>query len=284
MDKIEKKRKHNQVFVMSLRWFFSIPNQPLLSYPDMEAVNMMKSWLASQAKKWIFQVETSLTGLRHIQGYLDLKTKARPKSLAKRINGQFRGIELSRSSTKGQEALKSYCMKEATRISGPYADRKIYRGQDLKPMFAWQKQLYEMITPQCDDDRHVNLIVDPPGELGKSHLAKHLAYFKKVPVFGYMKSSDILHAVAKMGPRDGYVFNLSKMKPQDIAASEIWSAIEQLKDGNFIDGKYQSEMVLMESPHLWVFANHCPDFNFLTKNRWHVWTVENDVLLHKYTR
>lgn len=49
-----------------------------------------------------------------------------------------------------------------------------------------------------------------------------------------------------------------------------YSALEELKDGIFFSGKYESSMVMTNNLHIFVFANFEPDRSKLSKDRWEI--------------
>lgn len=71
----------------------------------------------------------------HYQGYLELQTKTRAITLGRKLGSSgFPGIEVSPSSTLGRDALRTYCMKDVTRVDGPWADRPLSEVRDAIEM------------------------------------------------------------------------------------------------------------------------------------------------------
>uniref|UniRef100_UPI004049B2EE hypothetical protein n=7 Tax=Pseudomonadati TaxID=3379134 RepID=UPI004049B2EE len=60
----------------------------------------------------------------------------------------------------------------------------------------------------------------------------------------------------------------------DIPRSQLdylsYTGIEEVKNGCFFSSKYESEMVLYNSPHIIVFANEEPTYHKLSSDRWNV--------------
>lgn len=70
-------------------------------------------------QKMVFQIERGEeTNKLHYQGYIHLIKKKRPKSLAKKLNHLFFGIEIAQAID--YEAVIEYCKKIETRIEGPF--------------------------------------------------------------------------------------------------------------------------------------------------------------------
>nr|AKO71383.1 Replication associated protein [Banana bunchy top virus]AKO71384.1 Replication associated protein [Banana bunchy top virus]AKO71386.1 Replication associated protein [Banana bunchy top virus]WET17405.1 replication associated protein [Banana bunchy top virus]WET17408.1 replication associated protein [Banana bunchy top virus] len=84
-------------------WMFTINNPA--SLPVMR----------DEFKYMVYQVERGQEGTRHVQGYVEMKRR----SSLKQMRGFFPGAHLEKR--KGsQEEARAYCMKEDTRIEGPF--------------------------------------------------------------------------------------------------------------------------------------------------------------------
>ena len=100
------------------------------------------------AKKFIFQLEKCPTSeTPHYQCYVNLKTKKRQHEMCKMFNSEgFTGADIKPASENGKETLKNYCMKETTRMDGPWADKPIYLGRDLiKQLRPWQQSIVNLL-------------------------------------------------------------------------------------------------------------------------------------------
>lgn len=259
------------------------------------------------AKKYIFQLEDSWKDLSdeqrtirieacnegrdpalpkiehnlHYQVWCNLNNKTRKGTLCKLVNDtKFKGMNISVSSTAGQKALKTYCMKKKTRVAGPWADSPLYLGADLitREMFTiHQKKMHMFLHTICPiamkQNRLVHWIYCPLGGSGKSAFAKFCAYWHKWPVFTYASAKDILYIVSKFQNKKVYFFNLSKTRSADVSQNELYAALESVKDGMFTSTKYDPLNVLMNPSHTIVFANHLPPKLLMTQKRFkiHEW-------------
>lgn len=231
--------------------------------------------------KFIYQLENTTDSGRnnfHYQGFGHLKQKRRPaniKSLAISLNGQLSGIEMSAASTPGIAALQSYVLKADTRVRGPYTDGSTYIGEDLiVHLYPWQEEIKESIAGK-PDSRTINVLVDERGNTGKSAFCKYMCWHHKVPVLGWGKTGDLLHLVSKLANKSAYIFDLSRSKPQDWARDDIASAMEGIKNGLFINTKYECTQVMMKTPHIWIFTNQLPNIHSMSRDRWKIWRIEN---------
>jgi len=164
-------------------------------------------------------------------------------------------------------------MKSDSRVAGPWADHRIYMGQDLiTNLYPWQQE----IKDRCDaepDDRTINVLYNPGGSIGKSKFCKYMAYHFKAPVIGWARTGDILNLVSKMAHQSVYLFDLAKSRPHDWAKDDISSAMEGIKNGLFMNTKYETSQVLMASPHIWMFCNMMPNLSSMSADRWKVYRV-----------
>lgn len=238
------------------------------------------------ADKYIFQAEKTVHEGKdnpHYQGYFHVKEKTRVSTLISICNKDegFRGMQLQPASTAGTEALKKYVMKEDTRVAGPWADKAIYMGADLwSPCYmpVWQRQLTKYLSGP-PNDRYIIWINDPAGNQGKSKFLKYLAYHHDALNLTYGKSGDLLNLVSKNQGRRCYSVNLSRTRPESVAETELYAGLEGIKDGHFTNTKYETNQVLMNSPHLVVMANHPPVYANMSNDRWVVFNLTDGQLL-----
>lgn len=232
--------------------------------------NVQKT-LAVYAKKYIFQLERGEEKkLLHYQCYVNLREKDRPGTLEKKLKAALKldSISARPSSTYGREALKKYCMKKQTAVDGPWADHAIYRGQDLiRDLRPWQQQIVQL-TDTTPHPRRIYWYYDPVGSAGKSSLAKYLYYHKKILTLTIGNAGDLLNMVSKMQGLPAYIFDISRTKGGKTAMSDLYQAIESVKNGYFINTKYETSVCCMAIPHIIVFSNFYPDKNALSQDRW----------------
>lgn len=175
----------------------------------------------------------------------------------------------------GINALKSYVLKTESRVRGPWSDKETYIGEDLiVQLYPWQEEIKESITGRVDS-RSINVVVDPNGNIGKSAFCKYMCWHYKVPILGWGKTGDLLHLVSKMPNKVAYIFDLSRSKPQDWGRDDVSAAIEGIKNGLFINTKYECTQVIMKIPHIWVFTNHIPNISSMSRDRWRFFQIKN---------
>ena len=263
-------KQETQVYHISFRW--STQDQE----DKKEYDEIIHNVITKIFDKYIYQLENTITATRnnyHYQGYGHLKNKQRPKALASSLNGQVLGIQMSAASNEGLTALREYCIKERSRVRGPWYSADVYRGEGIiNILYEWQTKVQIFCTCK-PDDRSINVIVDPRGNSGKSAFAKYMAFHHGVPCLGWGKTGDLLYLVSEVPNKKAYFFDLSRTKPQDWASGDIYAAIEGIKNGHFVNTKYKCKTVLMQSPHIWIFTNSKPNLSFMSVDRWHLWEI-----------
>jgi hypothetical protein len=183
------------------------------------------------AEDYGFQLERGeLTGKDNYQGYFRLKNKIRPRSLAKELNSDFAGIEVM--AAVNWTALKAYCVKEETRIKGPwFISNQVKKYSDLVPLLEdphpsrrGQTSLLEIMkTPGKNIERSIYWIYDPYGNTGKSIFSKYLAVVLNALVLGWAYAADLKHAVASCEDEPSIIiFDLTRTQPSRYDVSGIY--------------------------------------------------------------
>jgi len=68
------------------------------------------------------------------------------------------------------------------------------------------------------------------------------------------------------------IFGYARSKENYIS----YEALEEIKDGLFFSGKYESGMVCINPPHVVVLCNFAPDESKLSKDRWVIKNIDHD--------
>lgn len=251
-------------------------------YPHEQPRDKVQRFCKMYAKHYIYQLERGEKKKKlHYQIFVNLRTAVNGSRMNNIINtAELNGAEYSPASCAGKEALKTYCMKEDTRVEGPWMDKKTeekkkwtYNEEDLlTTYYPWQQQVIEMIRQPV----HPSIIYwfyDREGGFGKSAFGKDCAYRLHMPLITAAKASDILNLVSKMPNRPGYIFNIVRTINASVM-DELYCAMETIKDGCFINTKYETFQVIMNKPHIIVFSNHLPKMSALSARRWCIVDME----------
>ena len=156
--------------------------------------------------------------------------------------------------------------EKAHRNSNVLSDDKLY---------PWQSRIVEMVKEPAHD-RHVYWYYDE-GNSGKSALAKLLVNRYDALMLAD-RQVDIKHRVHKYHETKGkypccVIFNL----PRASANNLDYPGLEDVKDGNIASTKYDGGEHSFPPPHVIVFANKEPDTTMLTRDRWRVECLDEEV-------
>lgn len=214
----------------------------------------------------------------HYQGYLHVQVKRRAHELGGQLGKQFPGLWISPSSTAGQEACKTYVMKrDSTYRQGPWSEKgivQVYQGHDLpKVLRPFQAYIKDAITKEVND-RVINWIYNPGGNIGKSKLVKYLCYNNLAGYISFGKASDLINRILAMGAKSAYVLDLPRSKPKDAHMEDIYCVLEGLKNGHVQSTKYEGGELMFNPPHVWVFSNYLPEAKAMSSDRFKIWEVD----------
>jgi len=250
----------------------------------------VKKVLKDKCKKWTFQYEKgNETGKDHYQGRFSLKEKKSTAALAAKHIGQSWHLSIT---SKTNQDNDYYVTKEETRIAGPWSDKDVvlfiprHIKTILENLYPWQKSIWE--TREESSDRHVNILLDTKGNLGKSSLVNAMVCTGKALVLPPTNDSeklvqsmcDMCKAREERDPKMVFI-NFPRAMEQD-NVSGIYKAIEQIKDGHLYDVRYRYQEWWIESPTVWVICNKMPNMAYLSRDRWRVWEVIDKELQRKW--
>lgn len=250
----------NQCYVFSVTIWDNIDAQPAID-----------KYFQKIAKKYIYQLEQCpTTGTHHFQCYVSLKTKQYLGKVKKMFNSSgFSGADIQIASSCGKDRLKEYCMKKDSRLDGPWADKPIYLGKDLiTSLRPWQQSIINL-TLTRPHPRKIHWFYDAIGGSGKSSIVKYMYFHLKIVTLSIGKASDLLNLVYKNQGKTCYCFDISRTV-QTGAMTEIYQALESVKNGYFVNTKYDTGVACFEIPHVIVFSNHLPKMSALSIDRWNI--------------
>lgn len=232
--------------------------------------------LKEECQQWAWQLEIGESGTPHIQAVIRFNNKRSFKAIKK----LFPKCHLE--PTKNWKEAVKYCQKTSTstgqRDVNVLPDRNSAKEDEVKidvkdPMEGLQKKSWQIkideIISKPPDARSIFWYYDTNGGLGKTTYAKHLA-LRLAPNFIYLsgKASDVKCGIADMVSKgnnpDVCIFDYTRTSESFVS----YEAIESVKNGIFYSGKYESGMVLFNTPHIIIFSNFAPNFGSLSKDRW----------------
>lgn len=224
--------------------------------------------------KYIFQEETGEDGTPHLQGYINFDRKVRPIGLFKWENAKRIHWEKCRSP---KHAI-NYCRKKESRTGNVYTNIEFPEEVvviDKETLRTWQKEVLDIIHGERDP-RKIYWYYDYKGNTGKTQLSKYLVVKEKALVLSG-KAADMKYGVISyMAKNNGIapkiiIFDIPRCSHDFIS----YQGIEEVKNGLFFSGKYESDMCVYNPPHVICFANNIPDYDKLSKDRWEVTQIVN---------
>jgi len=229
--------------------------------------------LKQVAKGWVFQLERG-THL-HFQGRMSLKTKMTLKALTKIFKWHFLQEE------KGEWTVSTmYCMKkDKTFVNGPWTDKNpkeiIHEYRPTYPVWLpWQRVLLDHL----DDPpprRQIYYVWSELGRTGKSTLCQYLVYEKDAMPYSCQSFRHITHSVVEAGAKKIYVFDIPRaVDPKNL--KEVFTAIENIKDGVVRSSMYAANVLKMRPPHVVIFAN-VPPPPWLSEDRYMILHVDTAI-------
>lgn len=221
----------------------------------------LTQYLDVSCSDYAWQEEVGENGTKHLQIAL-CYTNARYFNSVKEDFKRCH-IELC----KNWDACKNYCNKKATRNGISAKKEGIKDPLAEKVLYPYQIEIAELMNKE-PDDRKIIWYFDPIGCKGKTTIAKHLCIkYPKQVLYLSGKANDIKYGVAnfvKTNKLKMVVFDFTRSMEEYVS----YEALEAIKNGIFYNGKYESEMVVYDIPHVVVLANFRPDLTKLSADRW----------------
>lgn len=261
-------RKMNKDVPCAKHWCFTWNN-----YPD-NAYEILRSFSDVLAGLVCGKEVAPTTGQRHLQGHLEFKVKSRPSTL-KVLWDSHVYFEKSRD----PKASKAYAAKDGQDILSwgtcqtiqPYT-----MNVELRP---WQKEIADIVSSE-PDDRTIYWFFEGAGGIGKTTLQKYLYLNSERVIVLSGKATDMKHGIVtyveknKQPPRT-VVIDIPRCQDTEHIS---WQGIEEIKNMFFFSGKYEGGMICGHSPHVLIFSNHTPPTEKLSRDRWKVYRIEDDML------
>lgn len=214
--------------------------------------------------KFIFQEECGENGTRHLQGHVELKSRARWSEfkLPKEIHWE---------PVRNLEASRNYCQKEKTRAGKIFFFGFSKPIKIIEKLFPWQEQIVKICESE-PDERTVHWIFSEDGCKGKTSLTKYLAVTKKALCCSSGKSNDIINFIFKsdLDESNIVIFDLARIAKDNIS----YEALEKIKDGMIFNTKYETGSKIFNAPHVFVFANGLPKVENLSIDRWKIYEID----------
>lgn len=253
--------KHLSRVAASSYWTFTLNN-----FTD-EEFKILEIEIKNNCLDYRVQEEIGESGTPHLQGFIHSKKRIRPMET-------FSNKRIHWEKCRNPSASRSYCAKEDS-ATGKYILDTEEPLDLIKPDRPWQLGIIEMVKGKASY-RDIYWYWEPFGNVGKSAFTKYLcAKHDALCVSG--KSNDCKYAIVKYK-------EIKKVYPKiiifDIPRTTLdyvnYEAIEVIKNGCFFSGKYESCQVIMNCPHIIIFANRAPERHKMSSDRWNIVMIEQD--------
>jgi hypothetical protein len=180
-----------------------------------------------------------------------------------------------------------YSSKLDTRIAGPFYFPKQpdddllpemgkYEGQNLfTTPYAWQQELITIQAGQADE-RTIYWRWSESGKIGKSALCKWLAVKRAAYCLAPADCRDLLYGVSQLVekyPTKQLTICVDIPRAEELLkkkSRELFSALEQIKNGCIYSSKYMSANHIFWPPHVFIFSNRAPNTIYLSSDRWNI--------------
>lgn len=244
-----------------------------------ELVPKVQAFAEAHCKQYAFQQEVCpTTNKPHLQCVFVF---AAPKVFSTVKNKLNFGVPPHIETCKRLKESLMYCTKHDTRVAGPWTKGVLPSQMAPEPIedplqgqapFHWQEQVLHLIQ-QKPHPRKIYWIHEPTGQTGKTSLAKHIC-LKYPALYVSGAGKDILCGVQrcielKFTPKV-VLFDIPRCSQGHVS----YASIEQVKNGIFFSGKYESTQVLFNVPHVIILSNEPPDTSMLSQDRWSIHMID----------
>lgn len=235
-------------------------------------------------KKWIYGEEVGESGTRHLQGWVFFKKKTRPiqcKDLK-----EFRGkIHWEKQKARNYMDAIQYCWKgnetdtatdvPATDFIGDYGGMLLPQKlniPDYKDLYDWELLILDLIKGK-PHSRNIYWFYDRKCGAGKTTFCKYLIEHHNAIILG-SNANNMKHGIMSFKEKHNVTPELIVMNFTKTQDKVSYIGIEECKDMCFFSGKYESNMICGNCPHLIIFANEKPpDIDKLALDRWKIYNM-----------
>jgi hypothetical protein len=209
--------------------------------------------------------------------------------LKKMLKGDREYKEKMKMGEQMYEFVKEYDIDEKSISKEMREPLEIYKEQkqnvDVENVIlkSWQESLLNYMKPS---DREIIWVQGRYCGEGKTWFQDYVEskYGYKRVVAGMdikLKKSSICHALRKrrLATTDIFLFDVGKAKTFDTVNYEV---LEKLKNGRILASKFDSVELKLRTPNIVVvFSNDKPEVSQLARDRWKIFSIENDDLVEK---
>lgn len=255
------------------RWMFTWNNYPL-DWADVIKARVEAVRAKYPHLKWIGGEEIApTTGTPHIQGYIEFdhlhqKTRVRPITALGLPKEVHWGDKDGKPCKGSREANIAYCSKECRNVVCTF---KIPKELWVPTISGWQLDAAALLDVDLlEDTRSIHWFWEPNGRMGKSTFCRWACCTQSpedIVIVGG-KAADMKNGIVNHKKIYGqYPETVLVDVPRESLQYVSYAGLEEVRNGLFFSGKYESGMVLMNPPRMLVFANSPPEEGKLSSDR-----------------
>lgn len=177
---------------------------------------------------------------------------------------------------KARKVYSEVCARYPRFVEAYINDHRTQPPIEEHAMYPWQRALFHKTTQTPPHPREVIFIVDPRGNTGKSWLARKIANQENTTA-QYMtpgKLNDMAYALDETN--DVLLMDCPRSRVELFQ----YDFIEYVKNCNVFSTKYESRMKYLKPAHVVVFMNETPDTGKLSRDRYCIIEVDEDLSRH----
>jgi len=260
-EKVRKKK----ICDSSKRFAFTLNN-----YTKSEYDKLVSIFCGECDIKWVIGFETGEAGTPHLQGYVEVPNRIRPKRY-------FGNGRIHWEIAKGCRTLNvEYCTKGGNFV-GNLKPAKSIKHLSKNAFYIWQMEMYDILM-EAPNDRHIHWVVDYEGNCGKTAFCKAMCIQHNALILEG-KSTDMFHGIAGYNKEYGYFPSIILIDvPRESLGYVNYAAIEKIKNGLLFSGKYEGKLLVFDSPHIVIFANETPKMKAFSQDRWQIHYINSECM------
>lgn len=249
-------------------WCFTFNNYKI------EEMETLETMFIDFDIKYIMGEEIGKCGTAHLQGYIESDKKIRPIE-----KFGFKQIHWEKRRTSRLSNIK-YCSKDGKYKTNMIVPRPLEK-ITIDDLHEQQREIVNLFGKPEDAKfgRDIYWFWENQGNWGKTILATYMVdNMNAICVSG--KAADAKYIITQWvektgGGPDIVIMDIPRTKGSSFVSYE---AIESIKNGCFVNTKYESGMVRFNRPHFIVFANEPPEMNRMSSDRWKIFNLSLDTL------
>jgi hypothetical protein len=258
------------------RWCLTLNNWSESEYAD------IFNFVGVNGAKYIIGKEIGeKNNIPHLQMYIEFREKVRFTQIKKLKGFERTHIEISKGTP---DQNYKYCSKDGDFITNIILKEEPIKVMIIEKLLPFQKSLEDIIIGPVNNGKII-WVYDPIGQTGKTQFLRYLNVKYKIPFAYGGKCADIINLAFNNKKylesinNPCFVYNFGRETQNDKIS---YNSMEQISDGAIANTKFEAGCFVFNQPHIIVLANCKPIISKLTKSRWIIKTINNNLELVDY--